>query len=329
MDSSKRRHRGLLTGADMAAWRASIEVRRAMTITTIPSSNAAPGAGAGVPAALALLKDFDLAAMDPLGPGRPYGTECAKLALADREAYYGDPDFVDVPCPSFWPTNTTRARKLVTRRASHDCVRRHSGFANRSSHPRGGGMRTKKQDESAGTGEPTAKRGDTCISNRPTAGGQNSLGHASGRLAAEFARHSGLVLPRQPGPDVLAGTRPSRKPWRRASARAPAVAKPAFKADSPISPSARPAAITRINGPDLLPAPCSSRHEPAGIHRRPMFHTDHMPSSFWPRKLQPASLTAEPDAARPSRPSPQGPSVTVSDDWSQGRLAAVARSTGC
>src|SRR3546814_4496777 len=47
---------------------------------------------------LALLKGFGLAAMDPLGVDFIHTvTECAKLAYADREAFYGDPDFVEVP----------------------------------------------------------------------------------------------------------------------------------------------------------------------------------------------------------------------------------------
>ena len=45
---------------------------------------------------LALLAGFDLAAM---APGEFVHTviESAKLAFADREAWYGDPDFADVP----------------------------------------------------------------------------------------------------------------------------------------------------------------------------------------------------------------------------------------
>ena len=47
---------------------------------------------------LALLRGFDIGAMDPLGADFVHTVvECAKLAYADREAYYGDPDFADVP----------------------------------------------------------------------------------------------------------------------------------------------------------------------------------------------------------------------------------------
>ena len=47
---------------------------------------------------LALLKGFDLAGLSATDPEFVHiVVECAKLAFADREAFYGDPDFVDVP----------------------------------------------------------------------------------------------------------------------------------------------------------------------------------------------------------------------------------------
>ena len=62
----------------------------------------------------------------------------------------------------------------------------------------------------------------------------------------------------------------------------------------------------------------------------PMFHTDHMPSSFWPRSWQPASLTIE--ARLPANAIAalrrKGHQVNVTEDWSQGRLSAVARFDG-
>ena len=65
--------------------------------------------------ALALLKGFDLEAMDPLGDAYVHTiAECMKLALADREAFYGDPGFTEIPLTMLLSDayNETR-RKLV------------------------------------------------------------------------------------------------------------------------------------------------------------------------------------------------------------------------
>jgi len=99
MDTSGRRHRGVLTGADMAAWRASYEDPVRYDYGDYTVCKGGPWSqGPVLLQQLALLKGFDVAAMDPLGPDFIHTVvECAKLAFADREAYYADPDFTDVP----------------------------------------------------------------------------------------------------------------------------------------------------------------------------------------------------------------------------------------
>ena len=77
--------------------------------------------------------------------------ECSKLAFADREAFYGDPDFVDVPIERLLsPSYADERRRLVAETASLEL------------RPGEGGRlppRVSGAAELAGAGEPT--RGDT------------------------------------------------------------------------------------------------------------------------------------------------------------------------
>ena len=62
----------------------------------------------------------------------------------------------------------------------------------------------------------------------------------------------------------------------------------------------------------------------------PSFHTDHFPSSFFPRDSLPRSLALEArwgeEVAEELRR--RGHDVTVTDPWSLGRVSAVARENG-
>src|SRR3954471_4277730 len=99
MDSSGERHRGLLTADDLASWSATWEVPLSVDYHGLTVLKAGPWSQAPVfLQQLRLLEGFDLGAMTHAGDEYVHTvTECAKLAFADREAYYGDPLFVDVP----------------------------------------------------------------------------------------------------------------------------------------------------------------------------------------------------------------------------------------
>src|ERR671936_2734212 len=99
MDSTGERHAGLLTADDMASWRATLEPPVSLDYRGHTVFKTGPwGQGPVFLQQLALLEGFDLAEMG-LGSAELVHTvvECAKLAFADREAWYGDPDFADVP----------------------------------------------------------------------------------------------------------------------------------------------------------------------------------------------------------------------------------------
>src|ERR1043166_1814976 len=71
---------------------------------------------------LALAKGFDFDRFDPTGPDFiHFQVECAKLAFADRDPFYGDPKFVDVPVEALLSDVYNDARrKLITMEASHE-----------------------------------------------------------------------------------------------------------------------------------------------------------------------------------------------------------------
>ena len=81
---------GLLTGDDMAGWRASLEPVASLEYRGLTVCKTLPWAAGPVGLQqLALLDGFDLAELSPAEFVHVV-TECAKLAFADRDALYGD-----------------------------------------------------------------------------------------------------------------------------------------------------------------------------------------------------------------------------------------------
>jgi gamma-glutamyltranspeptidase/glutathione hydrolase len=98
-DASGAAHAGLLSMEDFAAFQAEVEQPVGTNYGGVEVFKCGPWTqGPVLLQALNLLENFDLAAM-----GRNSAeyihvvVECMKLAYADREFYYGDPKFVDVP----------------------------------------------------------------------------------------------------------------------------------------------------------------------------------------------------------------------------------------
>ena len=121
LDASGRRHGGVLTAHDMARWQAPVETPLTYDYRGCTVVKGGPWSqGPVMLQQLALLQGFDLDGLDPVGADFVHlVTECAKLAYADREAWYGDPDFVDVPMATLLsPAYNDQRRKLVGERAS-------------------------------------------------------------------------------------------------------------------------------------------------------------------------------------------------------------------
>ena len=115
MDVTGQPHRGLLTHADLAGWHPRLEEPLTFGFGGLTVCKTQPwGQGPVFLQQLALLDGFDLRAM---GPGTAdymhTVTECGKLAFADREAWYGDPDFADVPVKALLSAGYADERRLA------------------------------------------------------------------------------------------------------------------------------------------------------------------------------------------------------------------------
>ena len=120
-DASGSTHTGLLTYEDFAEWEAAFEEPvsvnyHGLDVFKCPSWTQGPV----FLQQLALLQGFDLRAMGHNSSDYLHTViECAKLAFADREAYYGDPAFDDVPMDRLLSkAYADERRALVGERAS-------------------------------------------------------------------------------------------------------------------------------------------------------------------------------------------------------------------
>src|SRR5262249_33441064 len=167
MDTSGTRHRGVLAADDMARWSARVEAPLTYDYGRFTVCKTGPwGQGPVVLQQLALLKGFDLETLSPISADFIHlQVECAKLAFADREAFYGDPDFVDVPMATLLSdAYNAERRKLVQPRAAR-------ALRPGPSEGLGAGLRlfgegAPQPTAAAGAGEPTVgrlrgTRGDT------------------------------------------------------------------------------------------------------------------------------------------------------------------------
>jgi gamma-glutamyltranspeptidase/glutathione hydrolase len=121
LDSSGERHRGLLSEKDLREWRPTYESPLAVDYAGLTVLKAGPWTqGPVFLQQLRLLEGFDL---QELGRGSVESihvvTESAKLALADREAWYGDPAFVNVPIDDLLSISyADERRRLIEAEAS-------------------------------------------------------------------------------------------------------------------------------------------------------------------------------------------------------------------
>ena len=124
-DASGVAHTGLLSYADMAEWRAELEEPvtynyRGLDVSKCPSWTQGPV----FLQQLAILQGYDLRGFGHNSADYLHTlTESAKLAFADREAYYGDPKFDDVPMDVLLSESYSAGRReLIGQTASWTCA---------------------------------------------------------------------------------------------------------------------------------------------------------------------------------------------------------------
>jgi len=120
-DASGQTHTGLLSYKDMADWHATLEEPVSIDFRGLQVHKCSAWTqGPVFLQQLRLLDGYDLAGMGHNSANYLHTLiECAKLAFADREAYYGDPLFDDVPFEQlFSPQYAALRRELVGAQAS-------------------------------------------------------------------------------------------------------------------------------------------------------------------------------------------------------------------
>ncbi len=329
LDVTGVRNGGLLRGGDMAAWRATLDEPASFDYGEWRVHKTRPwGQGPVFLQQLALLSCDDLRVM---GTGSAdfihTVVECAKLAYADREAWYGDPDFaVDLTALLLDPAYNDRRRRLVSETASLEL--RPGSPGGRHPHvPRPG--EAPSQDLASGLGDPTAALpGDTChvdvvdhwgnlVSATPSGGWLQSspavpgLGFCLGTRAQIFTLEAGH-------PNALA---PGKRPRTTLS---PSLAE---RSDGMRLAFGTPGADQQDQWSlNFFVALVNSDWNLQEAIDAPMFHTNHFPRSFYPHHAWPGMLVVEDRVGEAvlAELRSRGHDVQVQPGWSQGRLSAVA-----
>jgi gamma-glutamyltranspeptidase / glutathione hydrolase len=332
-DSSGERHAGVLTADDLAAWSPSYESPTTLDFRGLTICKTGPwGQGPVLLQQLALLDGFDLR------PGTPdfvhTVVECAKLAFADREAWYGDA--LDVPVEALLSAAYTEARRSLVGDTASDGLQPGSpaGRAPRLPDVLADAALRADDEYDPTTSEPSVARtgetrGDTC---------HVSVADRFGNLVA--ATPSGGWLHASPVIPALGFPLSTRLQMTWLQDGLPNSLTPGRRPRTTLSPSMAlrdGAPVLAFGTPggdqqDQWQLGFLLNHLVGGLNLQesidaPAFHTTHFPSSFYPREANPRQVIVEDrlgadviDALRR-----RGHEVVASTPWSLGRMCAVSR----
>ena len=322
MDGTGSAHSGLLSADDMAAFEAVHESAVTVDFGRWSVAKCRPWSqGPVFLQQLRLLEGFDLSSHDFLGAEHLHlVVECAKLAFADREAWYADPDVVDVPLDGLLSREYAAARRGLVGDAASMVLR--PGRPAGSPEPR----LPRREPDGSPTGSPdtchvaVADRHGNLVACTPSGGWLQSspvvpgLGFCLGTRAQMFN-----LDPDHPN-RIEGGKRPR-------TTLSPSLA---LRDGEPVLAFGTPGGDQQDQWTlEFFLAHAVFGLELQAANDAPMFHIAHFPSSFAPHDAHPGSLHAEPvgDGVL-SELRRRGHDVVEAPAWSLGRVCAVGREDG-
>ncbi|SKB49449.1 gamma-glutamyltransferase 2. Threonine peptidase. MEROPS family T03 [Arthrobacter sp. 49Tsu3.1M3] len=340
--SSGADHRGVLALDDLAGFEAGYEAAATVEFRGHTIAKTGPwGQGPALLQTLAILSGFEDRFLDPSTElGAHTILEAQKLALADREAYYGD---TDVPLDHLLSEDYCAGRRaLITERASHEF--RPGSVPGREPYkprlrtdytpPALAGHASAASAAGLGVGEPTVTpagetRGDTChIDVVDRWGNMVSATPSGGWLQSS---------PAIPELGFCLGTR-LQMTWLEPGT--PSTLTPGKRPRTTLTPTLvlrDGHAVAALGSPggdqqDQWQLPYLLRtivggYSPQQAIDAPTFHTTSMPGSFWPRTWEPGGAVVEDRLGEDviEGLERRGHVVTRAGDWALGRLSAVVR----
>jgi gamma-glutamyltranspeptidase/glutathione hydrolase len=318
-DASGKKHRGLLTREDFAAWGPKLEPPVTVDYRGLSVYKCGPWTqGPVFLQQLRLLEGYDLAKLGHNSAAYVHTViEASKLAFADREYYYGDPDFVDVPMRLLLSADyAAERRKLIDPQKASLEMRP------------GRGPKSKPEDVQ---GRPGTFRGDTT---------HTCAADIHGNMAA--ATCSGGWIPSSPVVPGLGFPMGTRGQMFWLDPHSPSVVAPRKRPRTTLTPSlvlkdGKPRMVFGTPGgdqQDQWTLQFFLNHVDFGMDLQQAidaasFHSIHFPSSFYPREAKAGGMVVEsriPEATRKELEA-RGHKVKADGPWVHGKVMAVELDT--
>lgn len=311
-------HGGLLTAEDLAGFHSKIEEPVALNYRGYEVYKCGPWSqGPVFLQQLAILEGFDLPSLGHNSADYIHVlAETAKLAFADREQYYGDPDFVDVPLSGLLSKQYATSRRALIER-------HHASLEQRPGDPR--------------TGAALLTDGEVFAARNWGPGTVYVAVVDQERNMASFTP-SGAWIPSSPVIDGLGFPLGTRVQTFYLDPRHPNALVPGKRPRTTLTPT-----LVLRNG-----APCMVFGTPGGDQQdqwtlqfflnvvefgmevqdaieAPRFSSAHFPSSFYPHNAVPGLLRMESRISDTVRRelAAYGHTVEVKEDWSEGDVLGI------